>query len=82
MLYEVITISIAGGKWTTYRKMGEDVIEQAIVLGDLPTHPSKTETLKIHGYHQDTNTLGHLNFYGSDASLLNRLIDANRNNFV
>jgi len=28
-------ITIAGGKWTTYRKMGEDTIDAAIPVGAL-----------------------------------------------
>ena len=29
-------ITTIGGKWTTYRKMGEDTIDKAIMIGDLP----------------------------------------------
>jgi len=28
-------VTVAGGKWTTYRKMAEDIVDQAITLGDL-----------------------------------------------
>ena len=28
-------ISVLGGKWTTYRKIGEDAIKSAIILGGL-----------------------------------------------
>lgn len=40
-------VTIAGGKWTTYRKMGEDVIDRAIAASDLPTRQCVTETLQI-----------------------------------
>jgi glycerol-3-phosphate dehydrogenase len=58
-------ITITGGKWTTYRKMGEDVVNNAIKTGSLAPIPCITETLKIHGY---TNILmeGHLSIYGAD----------------
>lgn len=60
-------LSVAGGKWTTYRKMAEDTVDQARSLGELPERPSKTRDLKIHGYlprpeHQDG-----LAIYGADA---------------
>lgn len=42
-------ISVIGGKWTTYRKMGEEVVNIAAKKGDLPPSCSKTEHLRIHG---------------------------------
>lgn len=43
-------ITITGGKWTTYRKMGEDTINKAISVGRLLKKKCVTEDLKIHGY--------------------------------
>lgn len=43
-------ITIIGGKWTTYRKMGEDVIDYAIKVGELvPKNESQTKDLKLVG---------------------------------
>jgi glycerol-3-phosphate dehydrogenase len=70
-------ISIAGGKWTTYRKMAEDVIEQAITLADLQYTESVTKTLQIHGYHHNPKSYGSLSIYGSDASKINDLLNEN-----
>jgi glycerol-3-phosphate dehydrogenase len=43
-------ITIVGGKWTTYRKMGEDVIDTAVKIGNLnPLHDSCTKNLKLVG---------------------------------
>jgi glycerol-3-phosphate dehydrogenase len=42
-------ITIAGGKWTTYRKMAQDVIDKAITLGHLPERPCVTTNLPLHG---------------------------------
>lgn len=42
-------ITIAGGKWTTYRKMGEDVVNEAIKIAFLKAEKSKTEKLKLVG---------------------------------
>ncbi|MCF8372026.1 MAG: glycerol-3-phosphate dehydrogenase/oxidase [Bacteroidales bacterium] len=73
-------ISISGGKWTTYRKMAEDVIEQAILLGDLPESDSVSKTLQIHGYHNNSKNYGPLSWYGSDANALEDLINENEEN--
>ncbi len=43
-------ITIVGGKWTTYRKMAEETIEKAIMLGGLPERDCITGHLPIHGY--------------------------------
>lgn len=43
-------VSIVGGKWTTYRKMAEDVINTAVTLAKLsPEHKSQTKELKLVG---------------------------------
>ena len=46
-------ITIIGGKWTTYRKMAEDTIEKAIMLGGLPERECITRHLPIHGFRMD-----------------------------
>jgi glycerol-3-phosphate dehydrogenase len=43
-------VTVTGGKWTTYRKMGEDTINQAAKVAGLATAPSKTVDLKLHGW--------------------------------
>jgi len=60
-------LTIAGGKWTTYRKMAEDTVEQAILIGELEAQPCITETLQIHGFHKHAGKFGDLEWYGSDA---------------
>jgi glycerol-3-phosphate dehydrogenase len=42
-------ITIAGGKWTTYRKMGADAVDATIATGGLPRRPCATESLMLHG---------------------------------
>lgn len=42
-------VTITGGKWTTYRKMGEDVVDRAEELAGLPRRASVTSGLAIHG---------------------------------
>jgi len=61
-------LTIAGGKWTTYRHMAEDCVDHAITLGRLDEKPCATRTLRIHGYREEIEDLGHLGVYGSDAA--------------
>jgi glycerol-3-phosphate dehydrogenase len=61
-------LTIVGGKWTTYRHMAEDCVDHAITLGELPDEPCVTQNLKIHGYLEEVEDLGHLAVYGSDAA--------------
>lgn len=59
-------ISITGGKWTTYRKMAEDVLRIAIDHKKLPEQPCITANLPIHGAMpiEDFNSNGY--YYGTD----------------
>jgi glycerol-3-phosphate dehydrogenase len=68
-------ITITGGKWTTYRKIAEDIIDKAISEKKLPKKACKTEHLSIHG-NQKTTTLdreNHLYVYGSDINEIKKL---------
>lgn len=42
-------VTITGGKWTTYRRMGEDTIDKAAEVAGLARQPSKTATMQLHG---------------------------------
>ncbi len=42
-------LTIAGGKWTTYRGMAEDTVDHAIALARLDERPCVTRDLRIHG---------------------------------
>ena len=67
-------VTITGGKWTTYRKMAEDTIDQAALLAGLPDVPCPTVDLPLHGAHPDAARFGALAPYGSDAPALLGLI--------
>ncbi len=43
-------VSIIGGKWTTYRQMAEDTIDEAAKVGGLRSVSSPTADLKLHGW--------------------------------
>ncbi|KAK9696313.1 mitochondrial glycerol-3-phosphate dehydrogenase [Basidiobolus ranarum] len=51
-------ITIAGGKWTTYRAMAEETVDKAIKVLDLiPSSSCRTETTKLIGSHEYSNTM-------------------------
>lgn len=66
-------VSIIGGKWTTYRKMGEEVVQRAATLGDLPNRPSVTANLKLAGAHEELKD--HQNPAGAYAQYSRELQD-------
>lgn len=66
-------VTIAGGKWTTYRKMAEDTIDQAAMLAELEPRPCVTAQLSVHGSHPEASRFGPLAVYGSDAPLIESL---------
>lgn len=70
-------ITIAGGKWTTYRKMAEETLDQAIHVAHLEHRPCVTDNLQIHGYHRNSEQFGILKPYGSDAPEIESIIREN-----
>src|SRR5262249_23239381 len=60
-------VTVTGGKWTTYRNMAEDGVNQAIRIARLPWRPCTTRELKIHGYQSSVDRGSSLAAYGSDA---------------
>ena len=42
-------VTVTGGKWTTYRKMAEDVLDAAFTSHLLEMRPCQTEALPLHG---------------------------------
>jgi len=71
-------VTVTGGKWTTYRKMAEDTIDQAAILAHLDLKPSVTATLHIHGYHKNAEQFGKLAIYGADAPAIQDLLREDR----
>lgn len=67
-------VTITGGKWTTYRKMAEDTIDEAIRSAGLKYVACNTVGLKIHGFPGKNLVAGHLSLYGSDAARINAMM--------
>ena len=69
-------VSVCGGKWTTYRRMAEDCVDQVATLAQLTEKPCVTRELNIHGFHPSPQDLGALEVYGSDAAEIRKLMEA------
>jgi len=63
-------ISVIGGKWTVYRKMGEETVDVALKVAQLPFCASQTSHLKIHGWSQTHSKDSEWHYYGSDLALV------------
>ena len=68
-------VSVMGGKWTTYRKMGEDTISSAIRASGLSARPSNTINLRLHGWqeHPTPDAVESDLVYGSDLDAIERI---------
>jgi glycerol-3-phosphate dehydrogenase len=71
-------LTIAGGKWTTYRKMAEETVDHAAVIAQLEERPSPTRELNIHGFHRHAQRFGELSGYGSDAPELREVMEEHK----
>ncbi len=68
-------VTIAGGKWTTYRKMAEDTVNQAAMVAGLDVKETPTKDLRIHGWLKNVDRDDHLFVYGSDRVALQKLME-------
>ncbi|WP_405574911.1 glycerol-3-phosphate dehydrogenase/oxidase [Winogradskyella sp. Asnod2-B02-A] len=70
-------LTIVGGKWTTFRRMGQDLVDKAEKNHEWKHIPTKTRHLKIHGYKENVNHDNPLYFYGSDEEQVLKLSQQN-----
>lgn len=68
-------VTIAGGKWTTYRSMAVAAVDAAAREGALDSRPSATRSLRLHGWEPPSSPPGSRSGYGSDRGPLERLAD-------
>jgi glycerol-3-phosphate dehydrogenase len=68
-------ITIIGGKWTTYRKMAMDAVQNAAFVGKLGKRPCVTEDLKISGWIAQVDESDPLHLYGSDGAGIRMLME-------
>ncbi len=73
-------VSLMGGKWTTYRQMAEDAVDDAAQVGGLPLRPCATRELHLRGWlAADDPALpapGPMRMYGADAPRVQAFLDA------
>ena len=66
-------VSITGGKWTTFRKMGEDTVNHFEQVTGQFLKPSASADIKYHGFTQKPES-GHWRGYGTDAEAIREMI--------
>jgi glycerol-3-phosphate dehydrogenase len=67
-------VTVTGGKWTTYRRMGEDTIDHAAQVAGMKKVTSRTLDLKLHGWDENSEELEESErVYGSDLPLVRKL---------
>lgn len=74
--------TILGGKWTTYRRMGEDMISYVEKSGGWSGTTSATRNKHIHGYMPQPDTGNPLYYYGSDLATIQTMIDADPDGWI
>ncbi len=68
-------VTINGGKWTTYRKMAEDIVNKVAMVAGLEERPCITKNMPIHGFSQDHKNSDHLQIYGSDRAAILQMME-------
>jgi glycerol-3-phosphate dehydrogenase len=66
-------VTIAGGKWTTYRRMGAEVVAHAAEVAGLSPRACATETLALHGWEAAHRNGLPLSVHGADQPALDAL---------
>ncbi|MBD5780204.1 glycerol-3-phosphate dehydrogenase/oxidase [Pelagicoccus sp. NFK12] len=68
-------LTVTGGKWTTYRRMAEDVVDHVEILSGIEEDACKTKTLSIAGSTREPISASNLSPYGSAAQAIETLIE-------
>jgi len=69
-------VTLTGGKWTTFRKMGEDTVKYFARLTGEKLHKSTSADMKIHAYSND-KPIDYLGVYGADRVAIKKLQNEN-----
>jgi len=70
-------VTVAGGKWTTYRRMAEDTLNFAVEKKLLPKGKSVTDHIPLHGATTTKSHNPHLAEYGTETTAISALIANN-----
>ncbi len=63
-------LTMTGGKWTTFRRMAEDMITKAEKVNGWKRTCTETRKLKIHGYTENVDLNDPLYVYGTDRDAI------------
>ncbi len=74
--------TLLGGKWTTFRKMGEDLVDKVEETLHWDKTRSASANVQIHGHVSNVDWSNPFYFYGSDAPLLYNSMNGNKNNWL
>jgi len=66
-------LTVIGGKWTTYRKMAEEIIDKAILIAGIEERDCVTRRLNIHGWQKHDDFNDPMYFFGSDRNKIKAL---------
>jgi glycerol-3-phosphate dehydrogenase len=67
-------VTVTGGKWTTYRRMGQDTIDHAADVAGLARVASRTLDLRLHGWTDQAAGVAESDrVYGADLPMLQQL---------
>lgn len=72
-------VTVIGGKWTTYRQMAQEIVDEAAQEGNLQKVETKTHHFSIHGNipTDQVNRSNHLYIYGADIPEIIKLQKSN-----
>ena len=71
-------VTVAGGKWTTCRRVGQDAVDMAADAGGLSPAPSVTANLRLYGYTTRRDLLDPWRVYGAQADDVAAMEDEDR----
>ena len=69
-------VTVTGGKWTTYRRIAQDVVDRAERVAGLERRACRTEELRLHGAVTESAVGTPLAVYGADADRLREIVSA------
>lgn len=72
--------TMIGGKWTTFRRMAQDMVDKVEKTKGWSRTQTSTKNLKLHGYTQNIDLNDPLHFYGSDKEQITDLMDKDPEN--
>ena len=74
--------TILGGKWTTFRKMGEDMVDRIEKELNWPHKRSASRQMPLHGHMDGVNRNDPFYFYGSDTARVKKLINGHAGRWI